>query len=297
MLVDKVDAELLDAAPKLRAVANYAIGFDNIDLEAAAARDVQVGHTPDVLTDATADLAFALMLAVARRIVEAAAGRARREVAHVGAAGLDRRRRPRRDARRRRRRAHRPGRGQARVGASRWRCSWSTCGDDLHSALERADFVSIHTPADAGHAPPHRRRRAGAHEAHGDPRQHRARPDRRPGRARCRAAARAASRAPASTSPTPSRSRPSTRSTRRRTCWSSPTSARPPRPPAPRWPTSPSTTSSRRSTASRCPTRAQAVARGYARRRRRHRHELHAPARRRRRRRRRADRASSAARR
>ena len=71
LLVDQVDAELLDAAPKLRAVANYAIGFDNIDLEAAAARGIQVGNTPDVLTDATADLAWALMLAVARRIVEA----------------------------------------------------------------------------------------------------------------------------------------------------------------------------------------------------------------------------------
>ena len=60
LLVDRVDPELLDAAPKLRAVANYAIGFDNIDVEAATARDIQVGHTPDVLTDATADLAWAL---------------------------------------------------------------------------------------------------------------------------------------------------------------------------------------------------------------------------------------------
>ena len=71
LLVDRVDAELIDAAPKLRAVANYAIGFDNIDVEAATARGIQVGNTPDVLTDATADLAWALMLAVARRIVEA----------------------------------------------------------------------------------------------------------------------------------------------------------------------------------------------------------------------------------
>src|SRR6188472_1144560 len=57
LLVDQVDAELIDAAPRLRAVANYAIGFDNIDVEAAAARGIQVGNTPDVLTDATADLA------------------------------------------------------------------------------------------------------------------------------------------------------------------------------------------------------------------------------------------------
>jgi len=68
LLVDQVDAELIDAAPRLRAVANYAIGFDNIDVEAATARGIQVGNTPDVLTDATADLAFALLLAMARRL-------------------------------------------------------------------------------------------------------------------------------------------------------------------------------------------------------------------------------------
>src|SRR5689334_21946066 len=73
MLVDKVDSELLDAAPNLRAVANYAIGFDNIDLEAAAARGVAVGNTPDVLTDATADLAFALLLAAGRRLPQGTA--------------------------------------------------------------------------------------------------------------------------------------------------------------------------------------------------------------------------------
>jgi glyoxylate reductase len=73
MLTDRVDAELLDAAPRLRAVANLAVGTDNIDLEAAAARGISVGSTPDVLTDATADLAIALMLALARRLPEGAA--------------------------------------------------------------------------------------------------------------------------------------------------------------------------------------------------------------------------------
>jgi glyoxylate reductase len=73
MLVDRVDAKLIDAAPKLRAIANYAVGHDNIDLAAAAARQIPVGNTPDVLTDATADLAFALLMAAARRLVEAAA--------------------------------------------------------------------------------------------------------------------------------------------------------------------------------------------------------------------------------
>jgi glyoxylate reductase len=71
MLTDRVDAALLDAAPDLRAVANLAVGTDNIDLEAAAARGIPVGNTPDVLTDATADLAFALLLAAARRIRDA----------------------------------------------------------------------------------------------------------------------------------------------------------------------------------------------------------------------------------
>jgi glyoxylate reductase len=145
MLVDQVDAELLDAAPKLRAVANYAIGFDNIDLEATAARDVQVGNTPDVLTDATADLAWALMLAVARRIVEAgqdARDGKWRTWEPQGWIGAD---------------VH--GATLAVVGAGRigqavarrasgfdMQVLMVDIGDDLHSALERADFVSIHAP-------------------------------------------------------------------------------------------------------------------------------------------------------
>jgi len=73
LLSDRVDAELLDAAPDLKVVANYAVGFDNIDVDAARERGVWVTHTPGVLTDATADLAFALLLAVARRLPEAEA--------------------------------------------------------------------------------------------------------------------------------------------------------------------------------------------------------------------------------
>jgi glyoxylate reductase len=145
LLVDEVDTELMDAAPKLRAVANYAIGFDNIDVEAAAARDIQVGNTPDVLTDATADLAWALMLAVARRIVDAhqdaVEGRWRTwepqgwigadvhgaTLAVIGAGRI----------------------GQAvakRASGFEMDVVMVDLGDDLHSALERADFVSIHTP-------------------------------------------------------------------------------------------------------------------------------------------------------
>lgn len=73
LLTDRVDAELLAAAPGLRAIATYAVGVDNVDLAAAAARGIPVGNTPDVLTDATADLAMALLLAAARQVVPAAA--------------------------------------------------------------------------------------------------------------------------------------------------------------------------------------------------------------------------------
>ena len=71
MLTDRVDGELLDrAGPGLRAVANYAVGFDNLDLEACTARGVLATNTPDVVTEATADLAWALLLAAARRVAE-----------------------------------------------------------------------------------------------------------------------------------------------------------------------------------------------------------------------------------
>ena len=73
VLTERVDAALLDACPRLRVVSNYAVGTDNVDLEACRARGIPVGRTPDVLTDATADLAWALILAVARRLPEAAA--------------------------------------------------------------------------------------------------------------------------------------------------------------------------------------------------------------------------------
>jgi glyoxylate reductase len=71
MLTDRVDAELIDAAPRLRAISNYAVGVDNVDLDAATARGIPVGNTPGVLTESTADLAMALMLGIARRLAEA----------------------------------------------------------------------------------------------------------------------------------------------------------------------------------------------------------------------------------
>jgi glyoxylate reductase len=72
LLTDSVDRELLDLCPRLRVVSNYAVGFDNIDVDAATERGIAVGNTPDVLTDTTADLAFTLLMAAARRIVEGA---------------------------------------------------------------------------------------------------------------------------------------------------------------------------------------------------------------------------------
>jgi glyoxylate reductase len=146
MLTDRVDEALLDAAPQLKVIANYAIGFDNIDLSATAARGIQVGVTPDVLTDATADLTFALLLAAARRIPEAAqavrdgrwrtfetqswlgADVAHQTIAIVGGAG--------RIGSAVARRAHGFGMTTLIVGRH----------DDLHQALQQADFVSLHMP-------------------------------------------------------------------------------------------------------------------------------------------------------
>jgi glyoxylate reductase len=70
LLRDEVDDEFFAAAPRLRIVANCAVGYDNIDLAAATRRQIPVTNTPGVLTDATADFAFALALAAARRLVE-----------------------------------------------------------------------------------------------------------------------------------------------------------------------------------------------------------------------------------
>lgn len=70
LLTDRIDAALLDAAPRLKVVSNFAVGFNNVDVPAATARGVAVGNTPGVLTDATADMAFCLLITAARRVVE-----------------------------------------------------------------------------------------------------------------------------------------------------------------------------------------------------------------------------------
>ena len=147
MLTDRVDAELLAAAPRLRAISNYAVGVDNVDVEAASKRGIPVGNTPEVLTDSTADLAVALMLAVARRLPEGERLVRRGEWATwepgfmlgrdlhgatVGIVGLGRIGRA--VARRL------EGFGCELVHTSR------TGGAPLPELLERSDFVTLHCP-------------------------------------------------------------------------------------------------------------------------------------------------------
>ena len=70
LLTDKIDRAVIDAAPRLQAICNYAVGYNNIDVEYATSKGIVVCNTPGVLTESTADLAWALLMAAARRIVE-----------------------------------------------------------------------------------------------------------------------------------------------------------------------------------------------------------------------------------
>lgn len=73
LLTDRIDGEVMDAAgPGLRVISNHAVGYDNIDIAAATARGIPVGNTPGILTETTADFAFALLMAAARRVAEGA---------------------------------------------------------------------------------------------------------------------------------------------------------------------------------------------------------------------------------
>jgi len=148
LLTDEIDAELIAACERLRAISNYAVGTDNVDLAAATARAIPVGNTPDVLTDSTADLAVALMLAVARRLGEGErivrAGEWRSwspsfllgrdlhgsTVAIIGAGRI--------------------GRAVARrLEGFDCEIVFAGRGDPLEPALAEADFVSLHTPLTA----------------------------------------------------------------------------------------------------------------------------------------------------
>ena len=144
LLTERVDRALLDAAPGLRAIANYAVGTDNIDLALTRERGIPVGVTPDVLTEATADLAFALLLAAARRLTEAAAdaraGRWRTwepagwlgadvHGATLGIVGFGR-----------------IGRAVARRAEGFGMTVRSTADTPLDELLAASDFVSLHCP-------------------------------------------------------------------------------------------------------------------------------------------------------
>ncbi|MFC1993486.1 2-hydroxyacid dehydrogenase [Chloroflexota bacterium] len=71
LLTEKVDAEIMDASPRLKVISNCAVGFDNIDVAEATKRGIAVGNTPGVLTETAADYAFALLMTAARRVAEA----------------------------------------------------------------------------------------------------------------------------------------------------------------------------------------------------------------------------------
>lgn len=70
-LIDRIDAQVFDANPRIKLIANYAVGFDNIDVVEASRRRIPVSNTPGVLTETTADLTWALIMAIARRVIEA----------------------------------------------------------------------------------------------------------------------------------------------------------------------------------------------------------------------------------
>lgn len=141
-----VDESFLDAAgPQLRIVANYAVGLDNIDLEATRARGVVVSNTPGVLTNATAEHAIALALALLRRIVEGDRSLRRRDEWEWGpdfmvGDGLEGKELL----------VVGPGRIGRRVAelavAHGARVTFAGRGDDLHAALAEADVVSLHCP-------------------------------------------------------------------------------------------------------------------------------------------------------
>jgi glyoxylate reductase len=147
LLTEQVNRAVLDAAPRLRAIANYAVGSDNIDLALARERGIPVGVTPDVLTEATADLAFALLLAAARGLPQALAdarGGRWRTFEPAGWLGTD---------------VHgaslgivgfgRIGRAVAQRAAGFAMTVRSTADSALDELLERSDFISLHCPLTA----------------------------------------------------------------------------------------------------------------------------------------------------
>src|SRR3989304_2376152 len=140
LLTDRVDGELLDRAPRLRVVSNYAVGFDNTDAPAATQRGVLVTNTPGVLTETVADFAMTLILATARRVVEA----------------------------------------DKYTRANLWRSwgPMLFLGRDVHGGAPGRGLRRPPRPADAGDAPPHRPGAVEDDEAHRRPGEYRPRADR-----------------------------------------------------------------------------------------------------------------------
>jgi len=145
LLTDVIDGDVIAACARLRVISNYAVGSDNIDSDAAAARGIEVCVTPDVLTETTADLAFALLLAAARRLPEgerAVHAGDWRTWEPAGWLGQD---------------VHGATLcvvGMGRIGSATARRAKAFGmrvievgrADPLHGALAQADFVSIHCP-------------------------------------------------------------------------------------------------------------------------------------------------------
>jgi glyoxylate reductase len=147
MLTDRIDRDVIGSCEGLRVISNYAVGVDNVDIEAATERGIPVGFTPDVLTEATADATFALLLASARRVVEGddvvRAGRwltweptlLLGQDVHAKTLGII---------------------GMGRIGSAVARRAegfgmeilsrTSSDGTPLEEILERSDFVSLHAP-------------------------------------------------------------------------------------------------------------------------------------------------------
>ena len=185
-VMDRVDNALLDSAPRLKVVSQMAVGVNNVDVAELTRRGIPLGYTPDVLSGATADLAFALLLAAARRVVEtdrwvragnwklafhptywlgADVGGATLGIVGLGKIGLEVARRAR-------------GFGMKLLYCSRTRkvAEEAELGmeyTDLPTLLRRSDFVSVHVPLTPRDPPPDRRRRAVPDETHRHTDQHR----------------------------------------------------------------------------------------------------------------------------
>ena len=242
LLTERVDAALLDAAPELRVISNFAVGADNVDVAAATARGIPVGDTPDVLTERR-PTSPSRCCSPRRGACPRSRRRCATGVARPGSRdwllGPDVHGATLGD---RRPRADRAGGGERAAGFGMEVVQVGR-GDDPEAALARADFVSLHAPLTARRDAWSTRRVLGAMKPTPTSSTPRAAGSstRTRWRGRCTSER---SRARRSTSPTPSRCRPTIRCSRRRTSSSSPTSARPRTRRASGWPTSRSTTSS-----------------------------------------------------